>query len=218
MRTRSWIILIGSVPIIAGSGCGEDTTSPLSSEPGIAPLEALTGEHDGPRVTDVTDRSAWVRFDAEVPVVCNVVYGETTEYGQVALMSMTAATTDHDVQIVGLEPETTYHFRVTVTDLSGRVYQSEDGMFTTSPLSKEGSRMPPAGRNVALLPAGTTVAGVSAAIGATGTTTAASVRTRPSTEMSGRSGRPTETETMRGSRSSCLSRIRSSGSASGRGL
>lgn len=161
MKARAWIVLAWSVLIIVGVGCGEDTPPPLSSEPGIAPLEALPGEHNGPRVTDITDRSAWVRFDADVPVVCNVLYGKTTEYGQVALMSMTTATTDHDVQIVGLEPETTYHFRVTVTDLSGRVVQSEDQTFTTLVPSKEGSRTVPAGRNVALLSAGTTVVGVS---------------------------------------------------------
>lgn len=78
--------------------------------------------------------------------------------GSLSLMAMTGPVTDHDVQLLGLQPDTTYHFRVSVTDSASNVYQSDDLTFTTS----EGvGSATPSGRNVAAATEGARVVGVS---------------------------------------------------------
>jgi hypothetical protein len=125
---------------------------------GIRPLDDLPGGFDGPHVRNVGPHSASIVFTSQVPIVCNVAYGTDTSYGRLSLMAMTGPLTDHDVQLLGLEPSTTYHFRVTVTDQKANVYGSDDSTFTTS--EGDGNDQP-SGRNVAAPAAGAKVVGVS---------------------------------------------------------
>ena len=80
----------------------------------------------------IAERSATISFDTGVRTVCNAAFGETTAYGQVATIPMlSGATLDHVLTFVDLDPGTTYHYRITATDIQGKVYQSEDFTFTT---------------------------------------------------------------------------------------
>ena len=95
-------------------------------------LEDIPDGFDGPTLIAVGEESATISFDSGVPTVCNAAFGETTAYGQVATIPMlNGATLDHALTFVGLDPGTTYHYRITLTDIEGNVYQSEDFTFTT---------------------------------------------------------------------------------------
>jgi hypothetical protein len=64
-----------------------------------------------------------------------VIYGETTEYGMVAVDSDMAggAHSDHHPLLSGLQPDREYHFRVQGTAADGTLYVSEDMTFRTPP-------------------------------------------------------------------------------------
>ncbi len=99
-------------------------------------LEDIPGGISGPTVVSTSSDSATISFDSGVPTVCNAAYGTTTSYGQVATIPMLeGATLDHVLTFIDLEPDTTYHYRITATDVNGNVYQSEDFTFKTEPES-----------------------------------------------------------------------------------
>jgi hypothetical protein len=129
----------------------------------IKEMSALPGGFEGPHVNNIGANSVEIVFKSAVPIVCNVAYGKDTHYGRIALMAMTGPVTDHDVAILSLDPATTYHYRITITDTSSVVYQSGDYQFTTTPAT--GLQSKPAGTNVAAATAGATVAGVSSNYG-----------------------------------------------------
>ena len=123
----------------------------------IQPLDSIPGGFDGPYVRDIGPQSVKIVFSTTVPVVCNVAYGIDDRYGKLAIMPMADATTQHELHLVGLEPNTTYHFRATVIDLAGNVYQSDDLTFLTGDAMQKTNL---AGRNVAALSSGARIAGL----------------------------------------------------------
>ncbi|MBI4286969.1 MAG: discoidin domain-containing protein [Chloroflexi bacterium] len=129
-----------------------------SNKASIRPLSNIPQGFEGPRIQDIGTHSAKIAFKGNSPVVCNIAYGIDKNYGRLTLMAMSGATTDHEMELVGLEPNTTYHFRITVTDLASNVYQSDDMTFATI-LGDKKAR--PAGRNVAAISEGARVVGVS---------------------------------------------------------
>lgn len=68
----------------------------------------------------------------EIPVACTVVYGKTPEFGAVSLdQDMDGGThSDHNPLLLGLEPESTYYYRVQGVDSVGMIYISEVMTFT----------------------------------------------------------------------------------------
>jgi 3',5'-cyclic AMP phosphodiesterase CpdA len=64
----------------------------------------------GPYLQAVTTASIVVAWETDLPAIGQVVYGETTAYGQVA--GETVAGTHHAVPLTGLAPYTRYHYRV----------------------------------------------------------------------------------------------------------
>ncbi|MHC4536380.1 MAG: fibronectin type III domain-containing protein [Planctomycetota bacterium] len=64
-----------------------------------------------------------------------IEYGEDTSYGIVT--EGREAQLNHDVILTGLESETTYHYRIRVTDLDGNVFTSDDLTFKTEAQPKE---------------------------------------------------------------------------------
>ena len=72
-------------------------------------------------------RSAVVQLRTNPPTVCAVAYGKTASLGSIAddpNMGGTAISR-HTVFLGGLEPGTTYYYRLTATDARGRVFQSQ---------------------------------------------------------------------------------------------
>ena len=152
-RRPSFIVALFLLPlalIVISCAVGEEDE--------IRALKDIPGGFEGPHVQDIGPHSARIVFRTNTPVVCNVAYGTDGDYGRLSLMAMTGPLTDHDVQLLGLEPTTTYHFRVTVTDSASNVYQSDDLTFITS---EGGGGTKPSGRNVATLSEGANIVGVS---------------------------------------------------------
>ncbi len=92
------------------------------------PLEIMNFANDG---------SASLPIHTTVPVACTIVYGTTPEFGSLSLDQDMAGGThsDHDPLLSGLEPETTYYFRVQGVDEAGVIYISDVMTFTTPPRS-----------------------------------------------------------------------------------
>lgn len=88
-----------------------------------APLEVTNFAGDG---------TASLPIETRVPVACTVVYGTTTDFGQLSLdMDMAGGTHSvHNPLLSGLAPETAYYFRVQGVDDAGIVYLSEVMTFT----------------------------------------------------------------------------------------
>jgi hypothetical protein len=81
------------------------------------------------RVINITDTSAVVLWDTDIPSTSVVEYGTTVGYGSVA--TAPGMTTNHSVSLTGLTPLTPYHFRVYSTEASGLSSVSGDNIFTT---------------------------------------------------------------------------------------
>jgi len=121
-------------------------------------LDDIPGGLDGPHVRDIGPNSAKIVFTSSVPIVCNVAYGTDANYGRLTLMAMTGPLTDHEISLLGLEPDTIYHYRITATDTTSNIYQSDDLTFTTAGSTDQKK---PSGENLASADAGARVVAVS---------------------------------------------------------
>ena len=120
----------------------------------------------GPTVVDVTSDSATITAVTGVDMACAVAYGPTTEYGGLAtdLDMAGGGHRDHMPRLLGLQPDTEYHFRFGGIGPDGTVYASEDYTFRTLPASASASPTG-AGANLALLSKGARVAARSSNFG-----------------------------------------------------
>ena len=75
------------------------------------------------------DDSATITWKTNESAAGKIEYGESTAYGSVATSGDSKIT--HSVQLTGLKPETTYHYRIKVTDLDGNLFTSSDLTFKT---------------------------------------------------------------------------------------
>ena len=146
LRLLSWLILVFLLGTLLS--CTTDSQDKVHS------LDDIPGGFDGPHVRDIGPHSAKIVFTSRVPIVCNVAYGTDANYGRLTLMAMTGPLTDHEVSLLGLEPYTVYHYRITATDTASNIYQSDDLTFTTA----EGTeKRQPIGENLASADAGARV-------------------------------------------------------------
>jgi len=155
-KMRNQLLFVASLVLLVSSLTVTSCTG--DNEARIKTLTEIPGGFDGPHVQDIGPHSARIVFTTGKPVVCNVAYGTDTKYGRLTLMAMTGPLTNHDVQLLGLQPNITYHFKVTVTDLASNIYQSDDLTFTTI---KGDVSSKPSGRNIAAATEGARVVGVS---------------------------------------------------------
>jgi hypothetical protein len=80
-----------------------------------------------------SDGTATLPLTTTVPVACTMVYGKTESFGSLTLDQNMAGGvhSEHNPLVSGLEPETTYYFRVQGVDVDGVVYLSDVMTFTT---------------------------------------------------------------------------------------
>jgi hypothetical protein len=150
------------------AACGSNApANTLSTEAGnpnpaydIRPLEEAYASGP-PQLIDITATDAVLIFQSSVPLACSVVYGKTTDYGQLSLDTDMngGAHTDHHPILSGLEPDTEYVYRLQGTAPDGTIYISENGTFRTLP-AEEGAEV-----NLASLSAGASITAVSSNFG-----------------------------------------------------
>lgn len=137
--------------------CVSGTESPAVE---FRPLDEVSPSGP-PQIVDITDTDAILVFESGIPLACAVVYGTTTDYGQISVDQDMGggAHTDHRPLLHSLEPDTEYHYRVQGTAADGTFYIGEDATFRTSPATKDGAL------NLASLEAGARVIAVSSNFG-----------------------------------------------------
>jgi hypothetical protein len=108
----------------------------------------------GISVQDITPSSANIVWNTNVPSTGRVDYGTSVAYGSTATETGLAGTA-HRVTALSLIPATSYHFRISVTDVTGNGAQSVDGTFVTvrdvTPPSNASSFTATAGNSQVLL-------------------------------------------------------------------
>ncbi|MCD6359129.1 MAG: fibronectin type III domain-containing protein, partial [Dehalococcoidia bacterium] len=82
-------------------------------------------------VSEITETTAIVIWITDEPATSQVDYGKTTDYELTAALDEKLVTS-HSISLSGLEPNTTYHFRVKSVDKAGNEAISGDYIFTTS--------------------------------------------------------------------------------------
>jgi hypothetical protein len=132
MRMRYWNLSSKVYLILLAifvSACGDRS---VSAE--IQTIEGISASGP-PQIVDISGNEATLVFQSTIPVSCSVIYGTTTEYGQIStdLDMSGGAHVDHQPLLSGLEPDTDYHYRLQGTAADGTIYISEDMTFHTLP-------------------------------------------------------------------------------------
>lgn len=106
-----------------GSGAGAQAVEPFSDIQ-ASPVTVTP---------DPSGRSARLTVDTTIDAACSVVYGTDDSFGRIAVDSDMdgGAHAEHQPVLGGLEPETTYRFRLQGTATDGTLYVSEVMTFTT---------------------------------------------------------------------------------------
>ena len=113
----------------AGNGPTRSSDATFTTSAGAPPV--ITG---GPSAGGIAGASATISWATDEAATSEVEYGLTSSYGQSS--SVTGYLAAHAVQLSGLSPETTYHFRVLSTDACGNgPSASADAVFTTGAAS-----------------------------------------------------------------------------------
>lgn len=104
----------------------------------LRPIEEISASGP-PQIVDMTATDAVLLFESSIPLACSVVYGTTTAYGQISVdQDMDGgAHTDHHPLLLGLEPDTEYHYRVQGAAPDGTLYISNDMTFRTLPAEEK---------------------------------------------------------------------------------
>jgi regulation of enolase protein 1 (concanavalin A-like superfamily) len=125
-------ITFGNPSISSGTG-GGDVTAPV-----ISNIQA----------SSITASSATISWTTDEASNSVVNYGLTSSYGSNS--SNATLATAHSINLTGLSPSTTYHYRVNSTDASNNTASSGDLTFTTSASSGSASGLVSDGFNGAL--------------------------------------------------------------------
>ena len=91
--------------------------------------------NSGPTVFDTEAHSVKIVAISSLPIVCVVSWGPTTDYGLTSTDAdmVGAGHTDHHHVLLGLQPDTEYHFRFSGIGPRGEGYRSKDYAFRTPP-------------------------------------------------------------------------------------
>jgi hypothetical protein len=120
---------------------GNGTTSPgynfTTSDPTTSTvvLDTAAPSISNISVSNITASSAKISWNTDEDADGKVEYGESTNYERGIAEGNHEFNKSKSVTVIGLAPETVYHYRITVIDKSGNVNSSSDSTFTTSAAS-----------------------------------------------------------------------------------
>ncbi len=132
----------------------------------IDPMAEFNGMVVNGPTLDIGSTSVSVRASTRENTVCAVSYGPTTDYGRIATDDAmdVGGHKDHHPVLVGLEPDTLYHYSFGGIGPDGTVFRSPDFSFRTLP-ADAGALPKPEGENLAALEAGARVLAASSNFG-----------------------------------------------------
>jgi peroxiredoxin/RNA polymerase subunit RPABC4/transcription elongation factor Spt4 len=103
---------------------------PSTQQQATTPATQAGPTISGVMASDLTSDSAAIAWSTNTPAWGKVLYGKSDSYGESALATLQMAS--QKVVLKALEPTTTYHFAVLVTDGKGQeLSRSEDKIFST---------------------------------------------------------------------------------------
>jgi hypothetical protein len=112
-----------------------DTNPPISEKVNCDP-----NHFPNCKAGTIGSTTATIFWGTYKPSTTQLVYGKTEKYGQVSPLDK-AMVLSHVVNLTGLEPGTTYHFRTRSVDRAGYVGSMKDLTFTTLP-AQPGAKTP----------------------------------------------------------------------------
>lgn len=127
MRSRILLLALTSSLVIAA--CAGTDAAPGEA---VLPFDAIAvGEPQ--IIPDETGTIATLTIDTNIDAVCAVAYGPTESLGALATDTDMGggAHDDHAAIMSGLEPETTYYYRLQGVGVDGNLYRSDLRTFTT---------------------------------------------------------------------------------------
>jgi len=132
----------------------------------IDPMAEFDGMVVNGPILDIGSTSVSVRATTRETTVCAVSYGPTTDYGRIATDDAmdVGGHKDHHPVLIGLEPDTLYHYSFGGVGPDGTVFRSQDFSFRTLPAAA-GALPKPEGENLAALEAGARVLAASSIFG-----------------------------------------------------
>ncbi len=113
-------------------------------KPTPAPTDTTKPKIEKVVTTDVTDSSAMVTWTLDEPATGQVRFGTTKQYGTFTERESSFDYKTHVQKLSGLEPGTTYHYRVVSKDRAGNRIMSADQTFVTAGVAEIERPAPPA--------------------------------------------------------------------------
>lgn len=130
---RLSVMIVILILLLAGAICGkaELRTPPESpSSNGTSSTDTIAPSITDISISEVSETTATITWTTDEAATSQVEYGKTTGYGSTTPLDENLVTS-HSVTLVGLKPNTTYHFRVKSKDTGGKEAASEDNSFVT---------------------------------------------------------------------------------------
>src|SRR3989344_2070569 len=111
------------------NNCGSNANKPIESQI-CTPPDITTPNIANVQSASITINSAGIMWTTNENATTQVEYGLTTSYGQNSTL-VTTLSASHSMLISGLNPSTTYHYRVRSSDAAGNTSISQDYTFST---------------------------------------------------------------------------------------
>jgi hypothetical protein len=116
------------------SGPYADTVPPITEKVNCDP-----NYFPGCKAGTIASTTATIFWNTYEPASSQVVYGKSTVYGESSSLDKTLVLS-HAVQLTGLQPGTTYHFRARSVDRAGNIAFMHDLTFTTLSVENPGAK------------------------------------------------------------------------------
>ena len=116
-----------SKDISGNTGVSADQTFTTGAGPTNIPPKISA---EGPRVEDLKPVSAKILWKTDKPSSSIVAFGKDTNYGT-EIGNTEELINEHEVQLIGLDPNTKYRFKVKSADSDGNIGESSDKEFAT---------------------------------------------------------------------------------------
>lgn len=118
---------------VAGNESGYSNEVSTSTQSGGGGGDTSPPAITGVNTANVTGTGVTIGWTTSEAADSQVKFGLTTSYGQSTNLN-TSLSTQHEQVITGLQPSTTYHYRVLSRDAAGNLAESGDYTFTTGAL------------------------------------------------------------------------------------